>query len=76
MIPATDFMGRTIVAGQVVVYPVRRGSKMWLNKLTVTQVFDDSITGYNALGHTLHIKNVQNVVIVTNNPANQPIAQG
>ena len=56
MIPATDFMGRTIVAGQVAVYPVRRGSKMWLNKLTVTQVFDDSITGYNNLGHTLHIR--------------------
>ena len=38
MTPAVDFMGRTIEAGHVVVYPVRRGSDMWLNKLSVTQV--------------------------------------
>ena len=32
MTPAVDFMGRTIVAGQTVVYPTRRGSQMWLNR--------------------------------------------
>jgi hypothetical protein len=64
MTPAVDFTGRTIEAGHVVVYPVRRGSSMWLNKLNVTQVCDDSIAGYNSAGRLLNIRNLQNVVIV------------
>jgi hypothetical protein len=64
MTPAVDFMGRTIEAGHVVIYPVRRGSSMWLNKLNVTQVRDDSIAGYNTAGRLLTIRNLQNVVIV------------
>jgi hypothetical protein len=64
MTPAVDFTGRTIEAGHVVVYPVRRGSSMWLNKLNVTQVRDDSIAGYNTAGRLLTIRNLQNVVIV------------
>jgi len=68
MIPAVDFMGRTIVAGQTVVYPVRRGSSMWMNKLKVTQVNEETILGYNTAGRLLTIKNLQNVVIVTEAP--------
>jgi hypothetical protein len=64
MTPAVDFIGRTIEAGHVVVYPVRRGSDMWLNKLSVSQVWDDHIVGYNSAGKLLTIKNVKNVVIV------------
>ena len=64
MTPAVDFTGRTIEAGHVVVYPVRRGSSMWLNKLNVTQVRDDNIAGYNTAGRLLTIRNLQNVVIV------------
>jgi len=64
MTPAVDFTGRTIEAGHVVVYPVRRGSSMWLNKLNVTQVRDDSIAGYNTAGRLLTVRNLQNVVIV------------
>ena len=73
MTPAVDFMGRTIEAGQTVVYPVYQGGKMFLRRMTVRQVLPDSITGCNALGRTLHVKNVRNVVIVANNPAKQPI---
>ena len=74
MMPAVDFMGRTIEAGHVVVYPVRRGSDMWLNKLSVTQVTDDRITGYSPTGKLLGIKNLQNVVIVGGQPNGQPTA--
>jgi hypothetical protein len=66
MTPAVDFMGRTIEAGHVVVYPVRRGSNMWLNKLSVSRVEDDHIAGYNSTGRLVTIKNLENVVIVTN----------
>jgi hypothetical protein len=33
-----DFTGRPIKVGHVVAYPVRRGSDMWLRKLTVESV--------------------------------------
>ena len=69
MTPAVDFTGRTIEAGHVVVYPVRRGSSMWLNKLNVTQVRDDSIAGYNTAGRLLTIRNLQNVVIIGSQPS-------
>lgn len=64
MTPAVDFLGRTIVAGQTIIYPTRRGSQMWLNKLVVSQVWDDHIVGYSPTGKLLSIKNLQNVVIV------------
>jgi hypothetical protein len=37
---------------------------MWLNKLSVSQVSDDSIVGYSPIGKRLTIKNLKNVVIV------------
>jgi len=64
MTSAVDYMGRTIEAGHIVVYPVRRGSEMWLNKLSVAQVEENRISGYNNLGRRLTITNLKNVVIV------------
>lgn len=63
MNPAVDFLGRTIHAGDTVVYPVRRGSKMWLAKLSVTQVLDDSLIGFNHLGKRITIHNLKNVLV-------------
>jgi hypothetical protein len=59
-----DFIGRAIAAGNTIVYPVRRGSKMWLNKLAVTQVDDDHITGFNSDGRRITVKNLKNCVVV------------
>lgn len=59
-----DFIGRAIVAGATVVYPVRRGASMWLNKLAVTQVDDDHITGFNSDGRRITVKNLNNCVVV------------
>jgi hypothetical protein len=64
MTPAVDFLGQTIEAGHVIVYPVRRGSDLRLHKLTVAQVWDTHIVGYSPAGQLLSIKNLQNVVIV------------
>lgn len=68
MTTIVDFTGRTIEPGHVVAYPVRRGSQMWLNKLTVTEVGKDSIAGYNSAGRPLTIKNLRNVVIIGSQP--------
>ncbi len=59
-----DFIGRAIVAGNTVVYPVRRGSDMWLNRLNVTQVAEDHITGFNKDGRRITVKNLANCVVV------------
>ena len=48
----TDFTGRAIEAGHVVVYPVRRGSDMRMKKLTVSHVYDQHITGTSPAGRT------------------------
>jgi hypothetical protein len=68
MTTIVDFTGRTIETGHVVAYPVRRGSQMWLNKLTVTEVRNNSIAGFNNIGRPVTIKNLQNVVIIGSQP--------
>lgn len=59
-----DFLGRPINAGDVIVYPVRRGSEMWLNKLNVTQTAEGQVRGYSSTGRLLVIKNLRNTVVV------------
>jgi hypothetical protein len=64
---AVDFLGRSITVGSLVAYPVRRGSKMWLNKLRVQQVVPDQspwISGYSDGGRRVQVKNLENVVVV------------
>ena len=56
-VEAKDFMGNMIKAGDTVCYPVRRGSSMWLKKLTVATVQDTPrgvcISGMNISRRTL-----------------------
>jgi len=59
-----DFLGRIIRAGDLIVYPWRRGSQMGLNKMNVTQVTDTSVGGYSNTGRPVTIRNLKNVVVV------------
>ena len=60
----TDFLGRDIRPGDLIVYPWRRGSQMGLNKLSVMQVTPESVGGFSNLGRPVKITNLKNVVIV------------
>jgi len=63
----TDYAGHEIKAGQTVVYPVRRGSSMWLSEIKVTQVIPGlapTITGFNSTGRRVTVQNLGNVVII------------
>ena len=60
----TDFLGRTIAVGDTLVYPVRRGSKMWLNQITVTKAESDVIHGTNPRGRMVKLTNLKNTVMV------------
>jgi len=66
---AKDFLGNDINTTDTIVYPVRRGSQMWLKKLVVDAVRDTGngvrVTGRNAAGNPVSIQNVQNCVVVT-----------
>lgn len=62
--PVNDFMGREIVVGATIVYPVRRGSSMWMQKIKVTQVKPTAIGGYNGEGRRITLHNIANVVVV------------
>lgn len=66
-VTATDFLGKSIIAGDIVTYPVRRGSRMWLNKLTVQSVNDTpkgpTISGINDSGRLIHVRNLLNCVV-------------
>ena len=67
----TDFLGREIRPGDLIVYPWRRGSAMGLNKMNVMQVTPDSIGGYSNLGRPVKITNLKNVVVVER-PQSEP----
>jgi hypothetical protein len=65
--PILDFMGREIVAGNTVIYPVRRGSDMWMQRINVTKVTDGSspsLSGVNPEGRRITIHNLKNVTVV------------
>ena len=51
----TDFLGREIRPGDLIVYPWRRGSQMGLNKMTAMQVTPEYIGGYSNLGHPVKV---------------------
>ena len=58
-----DFLGHEIKPGDLAVYPVRTGSRMWLSKLNVTQVLPGQIRGYNASGRLVTVQNLANVIV-------------
>ena len=66
---AVDFLGHPITASDLIVYPVRRGSDMWLNKLRVDAIRDTprgkTISGTNESGRRITVRNLINCVVVT-----------
>lgn len=61
----TDCVGREIKPGCEVLYPVRRGSEMWLNKMKVENVVaPGKIHGFNDFGRRVHVQSLKNVMVV------------
>jgi hypothetical protein len=66
-----DYLGVVIQSGDIVVYPVRQGSAMWLQHLVVSHievirankpVF--KVCGTNSVGRTVKIDHAERCVIV------------
>ena len=64
-----DFMGRVIKEGDVCVYPTRRGSNLWLNKIKVSSFNwgDDGVPVVNGVkpdGYSVTITQISRLVII------------
>jgi hypothetical protein len=63
-----DFLGQELAANDEIIYPVRKGSSMWLRRIKVTQVLDGHtpvIHGFASDGSSsrlIQLHNIQNVV--------------
>jgi hypothetical protein len=65
--PTTDFVGQAINVGDTVAYAVRGGSRLWLDKIAVTQVHPNKIVGYkpgDTMQRRITIKNLHTCVVV------------
>ena len=68
-----DFLGRDIKTGDLVVYPVRRGSSMWLKRVMVTGI-ETRGQGFTLIGYDpvataqrrIHVCNLSNTIVVEN----------
>ena len=69
-VSANDFLGCLIEVGHTVVYPVRRGSKMWMQRASVTEIVQHDRTQppilicLNPTGRKVTIQNLDNCVVV------------
>lgn len=65
-----DCVGREIKAGCTILYPVRRGSRMWLSRLQVQSAVpgDETrpprVSGFNGDGRRVNVHNIDMVVVV------------
>jgi hypothetical protein len=59
-----DFLGRDIVAGNTVVYPIRKGSSMWMKRMTVVGTEHGVLTGNSPEGRRITLTNISNVTVV------------
>lgn len=67
-----DFLNREIKLGDICVYPVRRGSKMWLNRIVVQKISynlnnEPLISGLKQDGFPVNISALDRIVIVGRN---------
>lgn len=70
--PAKDFFDREILLGDLCIYPVRRGSQMWLNRITVTSITHDlngepRLAGNKQDGYPVRVTSLDRVAIIGRN---------
>ena len=58
-----DFLERKIYVGDMLVYPVRRGSKMWLTKSRVVGLGDGFVYGVNDNGRRVTLSRPERSII-------------
>lgn len=59
-----DAFGQAIEPEAIVAHAVRRGSRMWLNRLKITEVTDEYISGYDPDDVRMRYKQLTNMKTV------------
>jgi hypothetical protein len=59
-----DYLGQRIKVGDVIVYPVRRRSAMWLSTITVTDLGRGVLHGTNHKGRRIKLSKPDRCVII------------
>lgn len=67
--PALDMFGREIRVGDLCVYPVRRGSSMWMNRITVNKITHDprgnpKLGGVKGDGYPVNVTSLDRVALI------------
>jgi hypothetical protein len=67
-----DMFGRVIELGDLCVYPVRRGSQMWMNRITVNSISHDAageprLAGQKQDGYPVRVTSLERVAIIGRN---------
>jgi hypothetical protein len=60
-----DFCNRQIAVGNQIVYPVRRGSKLWLRQIRVTFVGEHEIHGIDDNRRFVTVRTPSRCIVVT-----------
>ena len=58
-----DFFGTTFEKGQRIVYPLRKGSSMWLEDATIVEVCSDKLRVVKESGQITYIKNLRTCIV-------------
>ena len=61
---AKDYCGMSIYPGDRVVYPVRKGSSMWLEEARVLATYNNALMVEKKSGRAFTVKRTDRVVIV------------
>ncbi len=69
---AKDMFGREIRVGDLCVYPVRRGSSMWMNRITINNIVHDprgvpGLSGVKGDGYPVKVTSLGRVAIIGRN---------
>ena len=72
LITPRDMFDREIRVGDICVYPVRRGSKMWMNRITINRITHDvkgqpKLNGVKGDGYPVNITSLGRVAIIGRN---------
>ena len=67
--PPKDMFDREIKVGDICVYPVRRGSNMWMNRITVNKITHDprgnaKLSGLKGDGYPVNVTSLDRVALI------------
>ncbi len=58
-----DYFGKAFKEGQTIAYPVRQGSRLWIESAVITKVHENGLSAVKDTNKKVYIKNYYNCFI-------------